>query len=691
MALTAAEKQELKRLEEIDEIRRLEKEVERQQAAKPKPAPKKTATEPAPGLLQRVGQGIERGLTILGKPADFVNAAVGTLAQENRRNQLEMERIGREEQRLPTLGELVGGLPRAVGRAYEAGSQAFTDTSRATPPSLIRGSYGMERGKTPAPIYNAASIADYLLGAATDPTNLIAPGASLANTAKKVPGVTKAVSGVRKGVETAGQAAAATRAGQAVSRGFSTLDQWVNQLAKSENPWTKFVSLQKQAWLSNPGTQFSNLTGNLVMSELALKRAGVPVAKLGAGYKAGGKELYAHLRHGRTSADIAELSRLVPDFAEGLAGTVKTGGALDRLTDWNLFMQFQSKNDMLGKLSLYKSLKAGGKSPEEAAAMVKRMLFDYGDRPALVEFVDRWGLAPFATFGWKAMEALAETMVHQPWLIQRYPRLKAMLEEDNPGSREARENLAPWDRGMMTLPTGSDSFVNLVRAHPLAESMGLFDEKDTGRGKPDFKTNLKGFIERPAVAGYLIRAYNRVPDNIPAEEQARIFWREVWNSALPLTRTTGVPAMFPGAVGSAMQGRATSDYYLNEPQSVGQSLLQSLAGVRTMKGEPEDVKRDRLKPTIKLRELAAKAFIGELDREAEEKGNPYTSEVSRITDRRTVDKKLGATQAYLRKLLNNPRLISDKGELSNEGRYAIRRAHLYSEALRSRGRKLAAP
>jgi hypothetical protein len=636
-----------------------------QQANVGVPAPKANTGNPPPSLMQHVGHGLDVGMRILSRPANAMNAATS-----------EWSRGFGDTADQP----LMSAIPQVATRAINAGVDTLFGPLNQpdVPPTAVRNAFNLQPGKSGRLAYNVGAIADYLLGAITDPSNFVAPEASLAKTLGKVPGIKQGV----QVAERIGQAAAKTRPVAAAVNVGRKAEHWATrQLAeKTGNIVTEAVGLQKQLFLSQPSTQVTNLMSNVAASELALTRNGVAAARLVPAYGSAAKEAVQYAATKVPSADIAELSHYIPDFGNSLNRSLtQQAGLSAKIGRYNPAMIAQGATEEAGKLALFKALKAGGLSPAEAAAQVQKHLFDYSDRPALLQLADTYGLWVFNAFGSKAVHLFADTLVHRPDLVARYPRLKRMLMEDVPGAKEGYQNLPDYAKGPLTLPIGGNRFVDVGRTNPFTQSLGITSPEE---GNPLQQPNLIERALSPTIASSLPRMLRNVPRDAPVEDQVRAALREIITNSLPVTRSTGVPGLFPGRVGAAVEGRAIS--HTAEPQSVKQAVLQSLTGLNVYRGETETAKQERLAPAVQVRNDAAERYISELEKDlaAGRITNPFN--VDSVTNERVLAGKLKGAMGYMRKIGNSPQFINKQGQISEEGKAAIRRAYLFTAAIGNR-------
>lgn len=604
---------------------------------------------PPPSLIGRVGQGFDTAMRVISRPAEAVTAGVN-----------EWGRAAGDTRHLSPLT----AIPQAATRAINAaGDVMFGPLDQPTvQPVAIREALGMERGKTNRLAYNVASVADYLTAAALDPSNFLTPGASLSKAVGKVPGVKQAVAGLGK----AGARIAETKPVSAAVGAVRGLEQAAQRhllSPKSTNPYTELVALQKQVFLSNPGTQSANLLGNTAAMEMALRRSGVGLSKLPGAAKQAMVEARQAAKGGIMSQDIAELSHYLPDFGQSLNKTLKgaPGSFSAKMGDRNWFLRIQGMTEEASKLTLFKALKAGGLSPEDAAKAVKVHLLDYTDVPALLQIGDKYGVAIFASFPYAAGKLFLDTLQHRPDLIARFPRLQRQLMQEFPGAQAAYEKLPAFKQGPFVFPTGDNTFVDFARSHPINQFL-------------PFLTAESGSLVPSNVFNPSFQAAKKTPEGGPQQDRLMGRIGEEVKARVPLART---------AVGlvNSVRGLANTDYRNAEAQTPAQAILQYIAGIGTSKGETRAEAGERLSPAIQKRSEAASRIMATVDKGLSAgKQNPMVAEVASLNNDE-LQARHAEVEKYLRRLSVSPRFSDKNGNITPEGKGAIRRGYLLLKAI----------
>jgi hypothetical protein len=474
---------------------------------------------------------------------------------------------------------------------------------------------------------------------------------------------------------------------------------------KALSVWAKVVGVTKKGYLSNPGTLLANAGSNGVASEIAARRSGVNPGKIGTNFPKSASEVWTFLRTGKPSADIEEFSRYSNSFVDSMASTAGlaaaktpadvagTAGRVVRIGGRAFYLPpgrelaAQAGNALVGlhggteqafKLSLFKALK-GKLGPEKAAEVVERHLFDYGDRSALLEAADRYGLWVFNAYPLKAWQLFADTAAHRPDLLLRFPRLKRMLTQEF-GAGPAAEQLPEHQQGLMTIPIGPNRFINLGRYFPLTEQMETASSLLHGHaGAPTAQSliqhSLPGTALSVAFGRNPMTGADLVPPGTPPDEA-----RDIQMRAL---RQGYLPSLAPGGrglerIGKALRHEAGPGKY-GKPQPIGEALSQTLAGVPVYHAEE---KQERLAPQLEKRAAAAEAYLHQARAEAEHLPNPYaanlaTSKVNPQMLRRLVKD----NGSYLKREVLNAENYDAHGQLNDTGKKRLRRALLYRLAI----------
>jgi len=472
--------------------------------------------------------------------------------------------------------------------------------------------------------------------------------------------------------------------------------------AKALEAVQSLVGTAKRAWLRNWPTQTFNIVSNHLFAELGGLANGSRPAALSARLPRAIRDV---LRYSRTRAQTPAMQRMSaetealgatrvstatkggggdPRILAGMAGRklgsilVNPGAAAKAV--WDLPLTVFHVAEQAYKLALFELLepKMGARA---AAGQVDKYLFNYADRAPLLEAADRWGLWVFNHFPLQQQRLFVETLVQRPDLLVPYPRLRAMLFEEFPGSREAFEKLPPHYKNLGTLPMGKDEegvhrFLPLSQGNPLAAGYDTFQEilaAARERRLPEAPLTMRDFLSRTVIspelsAGLNTRLYaggeeNRqiVPPGTAPAIRARTLWGEYAQNRLP-----GVLRALARIAG-AIQGTPVTGGRTAEAESIRSAILTAFLGVRSVKGETFDEAQKRLGPKIGRRLQVAGPVIGR----AVEHYRTHPTQVPHGAVPRDLDAK-GLERAYaaatkrLESLAMDPRIVSDRGELRDE-------------------------
>ncbi len=496
-------------------------------------------------------------------------------------------------------------------------------------------------------------------------------------------------------------------------RGWATLGTWAEKVA----------GVQKKLWIGNFATAGSNVISNQTAVELAAAREGFSQAQFAAALPAAAKEVLQYRLTGRASADIQGLRQFSRSFVETQAATAALSGKkglkeLAGLTGravtlpggkrvllpaagelasraGNALVTLHDYPEKAYKLALYKVL-APSHGPEEAAKLVEKYLFDYSDRGALLETLDRHGLWVFNAFPTKATALLLDTLIHRPDLVARYPRLQAQLMGEVRGAREHYRALPEYAKGAFTLPTEDPRrFLDVSRQHLFGDPLRTAQEVADAireRRLPGFLSldelaNLPGHTAlSPALAAFQNRQFygstahpvRLSHPGAPAERQA------IERASAALTQ---MAPGFVGALGKYAAARAgvppTGGAYA-EPRDPADVLLQGFLGVRPIEASTQREKVTRLRASPeRARELAETRRYASHARDyllGHPELNRYVESLSRRENYREIQTELFDAEKYLKSLLTGP---LDRGR-----QRALNDAVARLIALRDRARQL---
>jgi len=395
------------------------------------------------------------------------------------------------------------------------------------------------------------------------------------------------------------------------------------------------TGVAKKAWISSLATSGANTVGNHILSELALRRAGVGLSRFHLLLPTAFNQVRRFAKTGEMSDEILEFSRYSRAFLEtevmnagvrasgkkgsaALSGRViaPTGGrgvyvpppgetagkAVGYLAD------IHGMSEQAYKLALYLSLKPK-MGAEAAARHVEKHLFDYSDRGVLLQAADQFGLWVFNAFPTKALSLYLDTIVKRPDLAARYPRLSRLIRGEFGKTEEDEKTLPAHRQHASSLPVSRSEnlWADFTRFNPFAGPMNLIPTPGReGQAPMSFGDRLSLLPGYTAAAPIISQIENRrlyspssdpdriVPEGTPPDREWGYRWRELVRSALPIVR--GVERARAGAQGVTQYPGKTS-----APQAPLESLLQGVGGLPTFRGETRDERDERNEALVESR------------------------------------------------------------------------------------------
>jgi hypothetical protein len=463
----------------------------------------------------------------------------------------------------------------------------------------------------------------------------------------------------------------------------------------------KYAGLQKKLWIGNFSTAASNIVSNQAAVEVAARREGFGLPAFTAQLGPAAKEVLQYKTTGRPSTDIQGLRQFSRSFVEtqaataalaGKKGPAELAGLTGRIVTapggkrvllptagevasraGSTLVALHDYPEKVYKLALYKTL-APRLGPEAAAKGVEKYLFDYSDRGALLETLDRHGLWVFNAFPTKATALLLDTLIHRPDLVARYPRLQAQLMQETPGAKQRYQGLADYQKGPFTLPYGKD-FLDVSRQHVFGDTLRAAQETADAvrQGRlpdylsPDQLGNLAGHTAAsPWIAAFENRQqYGSTAHPVrishigaPMEQQAQDRTKEMLTQMAPgfvrgIGEMRGAQAGIPPKPGRQ----------LTEARQPAQVFLQSFLGIKPISGETPEQKAARLagNPKTQADLDQTTSYMGKaLDYwSAHKEANPYRAHLQQVSDARGVTTQFFDARDYFKSLLSGP-LTDDK-------------------------------
>lgn len=213
----------------------------------------------------------------------------------------------------------------------------------------------------------------------------------------------------------------------------------INQSVKQSNEFVKVWDYVLGLWkagkvIYNPATWGRNIMSNTILADVI-----------------GDTSWHNPVAQKQFTESIIDLAHKKGDYAElkdmGYLGREWFGGevkellldiAAEKTTTGTLKQMAKKIHNMAGggyqgieqifKTWIYKHNKSKGATPQEAARLAEKAIFDYTNIPPGIRWAKRYW-SPFITFTYKAIPALAGASVERPWKIIKYILVAKGIEE----------------------------------------------------------------------------------------------------------------------------------------------------------------------------------------------------------------------------------------------------------------------
>lgn len=599
------------------------------------------------------------------------------------------------------FGEAFGNMAGALGQAGHEAERVY-HAGETVPPRALRIMAGATREQTPGVVYWPLTAADIYAGFRFAPSGkILGPLQDRAVTAAgKLVGPA-----VRGGVKLLGQAARpverimAGKLPRVAAGALAAPDETRRMGVKGLEILSRATGSFKKAMVSNPATQITNIGSNLAASSLAAERAGVNPALIFQHLPTAAKEAAAAAR-GHLSADVREFSQYSGAFSGTLGSTTQVAGVTgNRFTRalgaaGNTLTNFHSLSEQASKLALFKALK-GKVGAKEAARLVEQHLFDYNDIPRLLATGEKYGLAVFGTYPYKATLLLGDTLLHRPDLLARFPRIQKELLQAA-GAEKGYSQLGEHQQGTFVIPVGKNRFVDLSRWHPFAAGLDTLHQVANGGGLLPTSSEelLDAMMGRTLASGVYSALANRnllshrplmkpgLPPDMKLQRQVEALQESYSPSLLP-----------PAGRGfqrlrAAAEGRPVTPGPFGQAQPLGEAVSQSIFGIPVYRGESFDTRKERLAPKIEQRAAQADAWLDQVGAEIDSGRLPvtpgYTARAAHETDPRQIHRLAQDANARLREMREDASLYDREGRLTMDGKARLRRMLEWRTALTKR-------
>ena len=461
------------------------------------------------------------------------------------------------------------------------------------------------------------------------------------------------------------------------------------------------TGIAKKAWISSVATSGANTIGNHILSELALRRAGLGLSKFHMLLPIAFNQVRRFAKTGVMTPEILEFSRYSRAFLEteaqnagvavgksardrALGGRViagryvppareTAGKALGYLAD------VHGMSEQAYKLSLFLALKPKF-GAEGAAREVEKHLFDYSDRGVLLQAADQLGGWVFNAFPTKALSLFLDTLARRPDLAMRYPRLARLIRGEFGKTEEEEARLPRYRQSLSNLPVSRAEplWADFTRFNPFAGPMSLVPTPGREGAAPmSFGDRLSMLPGYTAAAPIWSQIENRrlyspasdpdriVPPGTPPDQELGYRWRELVRSHLPMARAA--ERVIAGQEGVSLRGGRRT-----EAQAPLESLLQGVAGLPLTRAEDPEAKAERIEPMLEARGETFDRVMDAIEAvyEGYDRGeirdpeilklteslgplitpgqNPYAQRLARVTDLGWLKSELRAAKAALK-------------------------------------------
>lgn len=212
----------------------------------------------------------------------------------------------------------------------------------------------------------------------------------------------------------------------------------IQQAINLSGPWGRFYDGLLNAWkagkvLYNPATWSRNVMSNFILADMVADLSPHRVDVFAAAAKDianKGSDYQALKEMGKLGNEWfgAEIKRFLPEFQEGRSvGLLRGLWRMGQRTTDKLGSGYQGI-EQLFKVAVFKHRRDLGDSPEAAADMAEKAIFDYSKIPPAIRWAKRF-YSPFVTFTYKALPRFAETAVTKPWKVAKYVLVAKGVEQ----------------------------------------------------------------------------------------------------------------------------------------------------------------------------------------------------------------------------------------------------------------------
>jgi len=247
------------------------------------------------------------------------------------------------------------------------------------------------------------------------------------------------------------------------------------------------------------------------------------------------------------------------------------------------------------RFTMFKGLRSDGKSPDEAARIVNKALYDY--TPTSTANRTARDIIPFFQFTAKAIPQSITAMKENPWLI---PAVRPLFggDEDSP--------MPSYLSKQMSIPTGTDEEGNPTYLTSLGlplEALGMLPNPSddlsefarqirqnvVGSSNPLLKTLYGGVTGTDPYFGSQFASYDKTPElaqalGAPEESEAARIWNAIAGTGLVQPLASPVN---------------TLSNLFDDRQGAGMTALNALTGVRNTSVDEDQALRQLLQDHLK--------------------------------------------------------------------------------------------
>jgi hypothetical protein len=485
-----------------------------------------------------------------------------------------------------------------------------------------------------------------------------------------------------------------TKAGKVV--GTADLQPYQKVAAGFGRQLEKFIGVKKKHHLMSVKTWFGNAVGNTVNVGIGMERNGMRAEeafiRLPASLKAVVQWEETGRAAGRLGAVIEELNQHSRSFLKTLGesagasgrSAASTAGTAGRFVNvggkrvfippakeaakavWDAPSKGFSVTERSYKLAMYDALRSGGMSADDAARQVDKFLFDYSDRSAWMEALDKYGIAIFNVWPVKQTAIVLDTLANRPDILAKYDRLRRAMMDDEETQGDFKK-LKPYQQklGTVPIPGQKGKFTDIGRAIGITEPLDI--AKSVAKGDWDQAaetfhqfvpgSDLKDIVRASdlitTVAGMRTRPIPKSEDvahpGAPRGQQIKDLAWEAFKGSAPA---------FIGDIEkilAAKAGKTLTKGQFDQPKTITKAVVKSLTGLEQFRGETPSEAEKRQRPEIRARGKEVTRIAREAEKEYKDPArNPFTEKLAGESNEQELRFAFYRTREYWQKLVKSP-------------------------------------